>query len=283
MTRSEITCNNRLFQPTLSTKIEQFLIDRSPTNGKKNIVFVRNSMSIIEQNAVAQEKSLTIMGHEERLSDSPYIEKIGRIQAESAYSSICPADGHWNIFLMGYEGRTRLSVWGPMTKATVFPYYEGAEFLYLTFKLGVFMPCLPVRYLLDKGTRLPQATDHAFWLNSTTWQFPDFNNADIFVDRLVQQELLVQEPIVDAVLNDEQQHLSLRSVQRRFLQATGVTLRYLQYIERARRAAALLQQGVSILDTVYMTGYFDQAHLNRAMKRLMGQTPMQIIKMYHPP
>jgi methylphosphotriester-DNA--protein-cysteine methyltransferase len=40
----------------------------------------------------------------------------------------------------------------------------------------------------------------------------------------------------------------------------------------------LLQQGVSILDTVDQAGYFDQPHLTRALKHLMGQTPAQIIR-----
>jgi hypothetical protein len=39
-----------------------------------------------------------------------------------------------------------------------------------------------------------------------------------------------------------------------------------------------LKQGVSILDTVYQAGYFDQAHLTRSLKYLIGQTPGQIIR-----
>jgi AraC-like DNA-binding protein len=39
-----------------------------------------------------------------------------------------------------------------------------------------------------------------------------------------------------------------------------------------------LKQGVSILDTVYEAGYFDQAHLTRSLKHLIGQTPAQIIR-----
>jgi hypothetical protein len=37
-----------------------------------------------------------------------------------------------------------------------------------------------------------------------------------------------------------------------------------------------LQQGVSILDTVEQAGYFDQPHLTRSLKYLIGQTPAQI-------
>jgi methylphosphotriester-DNA--protein-cysteine methyltransferase len=38
----------------------------------------------------------------------------------------------------------------------------------------------------------------------------------------------------------------------------------------------LLQRGVSIHDTVHEAGYFDQPHLTRSLKRLLGQTPAEI-------
>jgi methylphosphotriester-DNA--protein-cysteine methyltransferase len=39
-----------------------------------------------------------------------------------------------------------------------------------------------------------------------------------------------------------------------------------------------LQQGKSILDTVHEAGYFDQAHMTKALKYFMGQTPTQILR-----
>lgn len=53
-------------------------------------------------------------------------------------------------------------------------------------------------------------------------------------------------------------------------------------IERTRYAMTLLQQGASILDTVYQAGYFDQPHLTRALKRFVGQTPAQIAHLSKP-
>ncbi len=47
---------------------------------------------------------------------------------------------------------------------------------------------------------------------------------------------------------------------------------------RARHARTLLQQGISILDTVEQAGYADQPHLTRSLKRFMGQTPAQILR-----
>jgi len=109
------------------------------------------------------------------------------------------------------------------------------------------------------------------------WQLPNYHNADAFVNRLVRDGLLLYDPIVGAALQAQPvQELSLRSVQRRFLQATGLTHGLVYQINRARYATRLLKEGTSILDTVEQAGYFDQPHLTRALKRWIGQTPAQI-------
>jgi methylphosphotriester-DNA--protein-cysteine methyltransferase len=54
-------------------------------------------------------------------------------------------------------------------------------------------------------------------------------------------------------------------------------------IQRARQAAALLEQGVSILDTVELAGYADQPHLTRSMRRFFGKTPTQVVGMARSP
>jgi methylphosphotriester-DNA--protein-cysteine methyltransferase len=49
-------------------------------------------------------------------------------------------------------------------------------------------------------------------------------------------------------------------------------------IERARHATNLLLDGTSILDTVHEAGYFDQAHLSRSLKVLIGKTPAGVVR-----
>jgi len=86
--------------------------------------------------------------------------------------------------------------------------------------------------------------------------------------------------VVDAAVNGGARgfELSARSVQRRFLRATGLTLGAHRQIERARHATNLLTSGVPILDVVHRAGYFDQAHLTRSLRRLIGQTPGQVAR-----
>jgi methylphosphotriester-DNA--protein-cysteine methyltransferase len=94
--------------------------------------------------------------------------------------------------------------------------------------------------------------------------------------------MLVRDPVVESVLRGEPQKLSPRSVQRHFIQATGLTQGMVRQIERARYATMLLQQGVSILDTVDLAGYTDQAHLTRSLRYFIGKTPAGIINKSEP-
>jgi methylphosphotriester-DNA--protein-cysteine methyltransferase len=96
------------------------------------------------------------------------------------------------------------------------------------------------------------------------------------VARLIQKGIITRDPAVDAVVGGQPPPQSLRSAQRHFLRATGLTHRAVRQIERARHATNLLRQGVSILDAVHDAGYFDQAHLTRSLKHLIGQTPVEI-------
>jgi AraC-like DNA-binding protein len=140
------------------------------------------------------------------------------------------------------------------------------------------MPHLPLKGFVDVEMLLPDATSQSFWLKSSAWQFPDFENVETFVDRLVHDDLLVCDPVVTAVLQDQPHDLSPRTIRHRFLQATGMTRNQIYQIERAQRAAFLLNQGVSILDTAYELGYFDQPHLTRALKQWVGYTPAQLYR-----
>ena len=110
-------------------------------------------------------------------------------------------------------------------------------------------------------------------LNGSVLDYPDFDNAEIFVKRLAKSGILARDPIVEETLQPRPGELSLRSVQRYFLRFTGVTYATFRQIERARYATNLLREGVSILDVVSRLGYFDQAHFTRAFERIAGRPP----------
>jgi len=215
---------------------------------------------------------------EDRPSDSPFVERIWRSQREQAGTFTSIAESHWGMVVTKYKGRQIFTVRGPETRATTAESVAGADLFGIQFKPGTFMPDLPAGMHMDRRDRvLPEAGSNSFWLNSSAWQFPDFENADTFVDRLVRDGLLVRDPLVEAALQGKPVGTSIRTVQRRFLQATGLTQNDLYQIGRARLATTLLKEGASILDTVVQAGYYDQPHLTRALKQFTGQTPAEII------
>lgn len=224
-----------------------------------------------------------IIFDEERLSDSPFVERVWRSHSEGAHAFLSIAESRSELVVTKMRGKITMTVRGPETRATPLGDCPAdGEWLGIRLKPGTFLPHLPTRNLVDAAVTLPEATRNTFWLCGSTWQFPDYNNADTFIDQLVREGLLVREPVVDAALLGHLKDLSLRSIQRRFLQTVGVTQSAARQIERARYAALLLQQGTSILDTTQEAGYFDQPHLTRALKYFIGQTPVQILQKSRP-
>jgi AraC-like DNA-binding protein len=215
---------------------------------------------------------------EEKPSAAPFVERIWRTQSDSVGTFISQAKVNSEMVLTRYKGKTILTVRGPETKATFLDYQSlGAEYLGITLKLGAFMPhLLPLKLRDWRNVDLPEANRQSFWLQGSAWQFPNYENVDTFIARLVREGLLVTDPVVDTVLQGHAQALSIRSVQYRFLNATGLPNRTIHQITRARQAYTLLEQGLSILDTVFEAGYADQPHLTRSLKRFFGQTPAQI-------
>ncbi len=215
---------------------------------------------------------------EHRFSDSPYIEIIWRGCVEKDYSPLCPADVRWNLLFMTQRGKLRISAEGPTTKSVLKNQFEGSEFLVVKFKLGAYLPYLPAGGLVDADAVLPEAAGRSFSLNGSALEIPTYENVETFVERLIRSGQLVFDPVVKAVLQDQAPDFSSRTVRRRFLHSTGLTLKAIRQIERAKQAAALLESGQSILDAAYEAGYADQPHLTRSLKRFYGQTPAQLAR-----
>jgi AraC-like DNA-binding protein len=213
----------------------------------------------------------------ERPSDSPLVERIWHAHAERGGSFLSVAESRCELVVTRRRGTTTMTVRGPETRPTRLGAAPAdGEWFGIRLKPGVSLRQLPAGMLVDDAVTLPCADDRSFILDGSSWQFPDFANADTFVRRLVRSGLLVREPVVEESLRGEVSGRTQRSVQRRFRQATGVTRSTARQIERARHATLLLRQGVSIPDTILRSGYFDQPHLTRSLRSFIGQTPAQI-------
>jgi AraC-like DNA-binding protein len=216
---------------------------------------------------------------EERESDSPYIETVWRGRAGSDYAPICPASSHWHLLFFKENGRVKVFVQGPLTRATPVTQAEGTEWFGITFPLGTFLSPVPARFFLDEQATLSLSTKMSFELAGSSFQFPDYENVETFVQRLIREDLLVSDETVKAVLAGQPLGMSLRTVRRRFLFASGLTFKMISQIERAKQAATLLEQGVSLLDATYQVGYADQSHMTRALKRFIGDTPAHLARL----
>ncbi len=220
--------------------------------------------------------AVQLFDFEERASSSPFIERTWRTTSVPEKRFISVAATHWEIVFTKQDGSTTLTVRGPETKATTAPIPQGAEFFGIHFARGAFIPRLPLVDLVDGELTIRGRA--RFSLGGDVWQFPDFDDAELLVERLVRNETVVLDPVVSAALDGSCTDLSERSVQRRILRATGVTHRTIKQIERAHRAHALLRSGTSIAETIWEASYADQAHLTRSLRRYIGQTPAEIVR-----
>ena len=188
----------------------------------------------------------------------------------------------WEIVVTRQALGTSVTLRGPESRATAAPIPPDAEFFGLSFSLGTFMPALDPRRLVDRSLTLPMTSVSTFWLHGSAWELPGPANADVFVDRLVRDGVLVHDPVVPAALGErpeaerEVQALSTRSVERRVARATGLTRGTIRQIRRAESAVELLSQGLPAPEVAGRAGYTDQPHLTRSLRRFVGQTPSEI-------
>ena len=231
-----------------------------------------------EERSKAMRRAVRIFPMDERGANSPFIEKIWRTRSAPYETFISVAVTHWEMVITRQAGRACLTVRGPETKATTADIPADAEFFGIQFKLGAFMPGLPVGSLVDGALSLPEAPGRSFRLDGSSFELPDYDNAETFANRLAREGLLVRDEAVVDALEDRPLDLSPRTVERRVLRATGLTRRAMRAIERAGTAANLLDGGATILDAVARAGYADQSHLTRALRQFMGQTPAQIAR-----
>ncbi len=214
---------------------------------------------------------------EDRPSDSAFVERIFRCRSERQGVFLSMAASRWSMVVTKAQGHLTFTLRGPETHATRAECPPEGEWFGILFTPGTFMPGFLPGTLMDrKDLTLPDAGRRRFWLEGSAWEYPNFENAETFVDRLVQAELIVHDPLVHDALLGHKEGVSLRSAQRHVLKATGLTQGSIRQIERARFAVNLLKEGIPVLEAVHAAGYFDQAHLTRSLKRLIGQTPAQV-------
>jgi hypothetical protein len=215
---------------------------------------------------------------ETRSSDSPFIQSVSRVKYTGESVDIEPPDGHWAIVVLKHHGKTQILHTGTVTKPVTLHFEQDDEYMGISFKPSTFLTRFPAQPLVNTGMYLPQIDKRNFWLGNSAWEIPTFDNAEALVDKLVDDGLLAADDIVHAVLNDLPKASSLRSIQRHFLQTTGITLKYFHQIQRAQEASGLLQTGSTPIEAALAAGYYDQSHMTKSLKKILGKTPTEIIR-----
>lgn len=210
-------------------------------------------------------------------------ERLARIWTAASdsptdFSSI--AKGNLMLVFARIGGATTVHLRGPETKATTMTSPRDAEYFGIDLRLGAYLPMFPPARLANlHDAMLPTLPDGRILLDGQAWEMPTPQNVDVFVDRLERAELLVFDPLIEQLrCEGAVRTLPERTVQSRYVRAIGLSRRTLLVIERARRAARLLRAGMSISDVVSDSGYYDQPHLTRALRRLVGHTPAEVAR-----
>lgn len=216
---------------------------------------------------------------EHRQSSSPYVERIWRSRSRQGGYFLSMAESSIEIVFTSLPDFSAVTLRGPVSRGGLVECPANGEWLAIRFRLGTYLPKIPTVALIDhQNVDLPVLPDGRFWFSGQAWEIPTYDNAEDFVARLAHARIIVLSHATDAAIEHDIRRMSLRSTQRHFRHVTGMTISSFRQIERARHAATLLTDGSSILDATFDAGYFDQAHLTRSVKQLIGMTPARLVR-----
>lgn len=220
------------------------------------------------------------MQHSEhtRPASSPIVESIRLIRFAAAGEMSMTPDGCWDIAILKRRDGVSVLRTGLTTRSVAVPHEAGDEILVVSFKPSAFMPVMPGDVMRDRGVMLETFGSRRFRIGSDVLDIPTFENADVFADRLIREEIVRSNDIVASVIDRRPKAMSERTLQRHFLRTTGLTWKRFTVIERARKAVALLRSGRPAADVAFDLGYADQAHLINSLRQIMGRTPGQIAR-----
>jgi hypothetical protein len=193
----------------------------------------------------------------------------------SSIASVNPGIGFARV-----GGTTTVHLRGPAAKASTLSCPRDAEYFGADFRLGAYLPMFPPAGLVNlQDAVLPTLPADRILLDGRAWEMPTPQNLDVFIDRLARAGLLVFDPLVEELRHGGVVHtIPERTAQSRFVRAVGLSRRKLELIERARHAARLLRTGAAIADVVFDTGFYDQPHLTRTLRQLIGHTPAEVAR-----
>lgn len=213
-----------------------------------------------------------------RGSASPFIQKVAMRQYSGDTTDIAFPDGARDIVVMRMDGRTQVMVTGNITQPIQLDFPPGSEVMNIMFTPGVHFTAsiLAAQKMVNESFFLQPAGKNGLWMGGAVFEIPSFTTAEDFVATLAKNNLIEIDEFVTRMVNGNPMASSERTTQRRFLQATGLTYKYFTQIERAWKAANLLQTGMPARDVAFALGFADQPHMIKSLKTILGQTPTDL-------
>jgi hypothetical protein len=211
--------------------------------------------------------------------DSPAVAGITRTQFTASGEILMQPDGCWDIAVFRLAtGESFVLRTGLTTRPDLVDYAAGDEILTISFRPSTFMSLMPGERMLNEGVLLENFGRRDFWLGPEVREIPTFENADVFVERLLRDAVVESNDVVASVVEGHPRAMSERTMQRHFLKTTGLTYKHYTLIQRAQQAVSLLRMGQKAADVAFALGFSDQAHLINSVRQIMGQTPGEIAR-----
>lgn len=215
--------------------------------------------------------------HTRRDSSHPLIDTVWATQNidDGVYSAT--PDGSWDlIVLIQPDGSKSMMITGQATRPMDVPYKKDTSSVVISFARGAYTPLYAGDVLVDSFEILPSADAEHFILGGHAFPFPTFETAEQLVEALIEAEIVVADPVIYASAHGTSWAASRRSYQRHFAAHTGISEKSFEQIERAKEAVRQLKKGESPSSVAAATGYSDQPHLARSLKKIMGVKPSEV-------
>ena len=211
-----------------------------------------------------------------RPSDAPFVHCVWEAESYRGGDFSSVAYPQSEIVITHLDGAVTVSLRGPETHATRAWCPPSGAWVGIRFRRGVRLTALDLVVGVDGGVTMPTSGKKRFVMAGDTWDVPTAENADVFVAKLVRAGLLVRDPLVGAGLAGAPVREDLRTVQRRFVRATGLSRQAISGIERAHAATFMLARAhAAPLARSKLGGVACRGPLRASQHRAVNPAPMR--------